>query len=129
MIAIGNELHDRYPELLPVLTGLDGGAGLVQADIRIRRQLLDADIYSRTADFTTIPDRIRRRWRATTDDLLPAAYLRYQCAAIDTACNAPSTSAQPCEIRRPAAQRYSPPSPVWPDCCVGSMDAIAGERR
>ncbi|MEV6102484.1 hypothetical protein [Nocardia sp. NPDC051981] len=86
MIAIGDELHDRYPELSPVLTGLDGAADLIQADIRIRRQLLDADIYSRTADFTTIPDRIRRR--ATPDDLLPAAYLRYQCAAIAAACKA-----------------------------------------
>ncbi|MFE3229458.1 hypothetical protein [Nocardia sp. NPDC059228] len=75
MIAIGDELHDRYPQLSPALTGLDGGADLIQADIRIRRQLLDADIYRRTADFTAIPDRIRRRWRATTDDLLPAAYL------------------------------------------------------
>ncbi|MGV9837748.1 hypothetical protein ACWDUL_26610 [Nocardia niigatensis] len=35
--------------------------------------------------FTTIPDRIRRRWRATADDLLPPAYLRYQCAAIAAA--------------------------------------------
>ncbi|MEU1428516.1 hypothetical protein ABZ412_15715 [Nocardia sp. NPDC005746] len=53
------------------------------------RQLLDADIYSRTADFTTIPDRIRRRWRATADDLLPRAYLRYQCVAIVPAAHEP----------------------------------------
>ncbi|GAB2443584.1 hypothetical protein [Nocardia tengchongensis] len=85
MAAIGDELYDRYPQLLPLLTVLDGAADLVQADIQIRRRLLDADIYSRTADFTTIPDRIRRRWRATADDLLPRAYLRYQCAAIAAA--------------------------------------------
>ncbi|MFE3262360.1 hypothetical protein [Nocardia sp. NPDC059229] len=85
MAAIGDELHDRYPQLLPLLTALDGAADLIQADIRIRRQLLNPDIYRRTADFTTIPDRIRRRWHATTDDLLPPAYLRYQCAAIAAA--------------------------------------------
>ncbi|MEU6584178.1 hypothetical protein [Nocardia sp. NPDC046763] len=65
------------------MTGLDGAADLIPADIGIRRQLLDADIYSRTADFTTIPDRIHRLRRATIDDLLTAAYLRRQCAAID----------------------------------------------
>ncbi|QVI19832.1 hypothetical protein KHQ06_26400 [Nocardia tengchongensis] len=85
MAAVGDELHDRYSQLLPVLTVLDGAADLVQADIQIRRRLLDADIYSRTADFTTIPDRIRRRWHATADDLLPRAYLCYQCASIAAA--------------------------------------------
>ncbi|MGW4124487.1 hypothetical protein [Nocardia sp. NPDC004711] len=76
---------DAPPQLLPSLNVLDGAADLIRADIRIRRQPLDADICSRTADFTTIPDRIRRRWRATADDLLPPAYLRYQCAAIAAA--------------------------------------------
>ncbi|WP_433567007.1 hypothetical protein ACQP1O_18580 [Nocardia sp. CA-151230] len=93
MIAICDELYDRYPELWPSLTGLDGGADLIQADIGNRRQLCDAEIVGRTADFTTIPDRIRRRWRATADDLLPGAYLRYQCAAIAAASTGPSTSA------------------------------------
>ncbi|MFD7842142.1 hypothetical protein ACFV4K_04260 [Nocardia sp. NPDC059764] len=55
MIAIGDELRDRYPQLLPVLTGLDGAADLVQADIGMRHRLLDAEICSRKADFTTIP--------------------------------------------------------------------------
>ncbi|MFJ9371335.1 hypothetical protein ACIRRA_43995 [Nocardia sp. NPDC101769] len=83
-----------------MLTGLDGGADLIQADIGIRRQLLDADIYCRTADFTTIPDRIRGRWRPTADELLPAAYLRYQCAAIAAAHTGPSMMAELCKIQR-----------------------------
>ncbi|MFJ9367616.1 hypothetical protein ACIRRA_24790 [Nocardia sp. NPDC101769] len=67
---------------MPVLTGLGGAADLIRAGIGIRRQLLDADIYSRTADYTTVPDRIRRRRRATIDNLLPADDPRCQCAAM-----------------------------------------------
>ncbi|MFJ9371399.1 hypothetical protein ACIRRA_44345 [Nocardia sp. NPDC101769] len=100
MIAIGDELYDRYPELWPVLSGLDGAADLIQADIGIRRQLCDAEIVGRTADFTTIPDRIRGRWRVTADDLLAGAYLRYQCAAIAAASTGPATLAELYESSR-----------------------------
>ncbi|WP_433566767.1 hypothetical protein ACQP1O_17190 [Nocardia sp. CA-151230] len=89
VIAICDELYDRYPQLWPSLTGPDRGADLTQADIGIRRQLCDAEIVYRTADFT-IPDRIRRRWHATADGLLTAAYLRYQCAAIAAASTGPA---------------------------------------
>ncbi len=101
VIAILEELCDRYPELAPLLVDL-ASVDVVRADILTRRELAtEGESYDRTADFDAVPERIRRYWHQVADSVLAGAYMRYLVAGAGAAYTGPGSLAELFTTRPP----------------------------